>query len=57
MSRPERFDVLDALATVKRAVCANGVSADLGSLSIMGAWLLLAYLRRLADMSATSASG
>jgi hypothetical protein len=57
MSRPQWFDELDALATVKRALCANGVSADLGSLSIMEAWLLLAYLRRFADTSATSASG
>lgn len=51
MTRPQWFDELDALAA---RFAHTGVSADLGALSIMETWLLLAYLRRLAETSTGS---
>ena len=50
MTRPLWFDELDALAS---RFAHTGVSDDLASLSMLEAWYLLQYLRRLAATQAT----
>ena len=50
MTRPLWFDELDALAA---RFAHMGVSEDLAALSVLEAWHLLRYLRRLAEIQAT----
>ena len=50
MTRPLWFDELDALAA---RFAHMGVSEDLAALSMLEAWHLLRYLRRLAETQAT----
>ena len=50
MSRPGWCNELEALAT---RFAHMGVSDDLASLSVLEAWQLLQYLRRLAETQAT----
>lgn len=50
MSRPDWCNELEGLAT---RFAHMGVSDDLASLSMLEAWQLLQYLRRLAETQAT----
>ena len=50
MSRPDWCNELEALAT---RFAHMGVSEDLAALSMLEAWQLLQYLRRLAETQAT----
>ena len=50
MMRPLWFDELDALVA---RFAHMGVSEDLAALSMLEAWHLLRYLRRLAETQAT----